>query len=164
MYHRKTAYAVTKLAQILHIKELQRRIGNGHVKAISVCPSWVRTNILPPPPLGTFLRIFAFGPEAGILSTLGAMFSSRLQGGEFVTNSIPPLVTRSWYPALFRTLNMLQIRVIVVDLIAVVMAIVQAGSYGFHVVSSSEESSDQDLAKELFDWSEAELRKRKYIM
>lgn len=50
--HKRRSYSNNKLAQVLHAKELQRRIDgegslhDGRVKAFSMCPLWVSTNIL----------------------------------------------------------------------------------------------------------------------
>ena len=134
------------------------------MKTVSVCPGWVRTNILPPGVLGWFLRKFAFEPRAGILSSMGAIFDKKIEGGEFIANAIAPFVTRSYFPALARKLTAMGLRDGFVDMIALYLVLTQCSSYGLHAIDSSPESLDKDLAKELCDWSESELKRRKYIV
>lgn len=166
MAHRKGAYGVTKLAQILHMKHLQRVLtakGVTSVQAVSVCPGWVRTNILPPGLLGSFLRKYAYSPRAGLLSSMAAIFYPNLRGGEFVANSIAPLSTESYFPSLARKLSAWGLRDVFVDLLALCMVVLQCHTYGLNVLSGSPESNDAQLAEELCTWSEQELRRRGYL-
>eukprot|EP01039_Chlorochromonas_danica_P001826 gene1826-1995_t len=166
-FHRRAAYAVSKLAQILHMKELQRRLdreGKGHkIQAIAFCPGWVRTNILPRGLAGLFVRTFAFSDKAALLSAMGALFDPDLKGGEVLTNQIPPLVTRSWFPAVLQVINKLHIRESSIDFLAIVMVLSQNFSYGYHNLSSSPESRDEKLSKDLMEWCEDELTRKGYI-
>ncbi|RYH13618.1 SDR family NAD(P)-dependent oxidoreductase [archaeon] len=166
-FHRRNSYAVSKLAQILHAKELQRRFNEDkktNVKAVSLCPGWVVTNILPGGGLGDFIKSFAFSPRAGILNSMMAIFDHSLHGGEFLTNMVPPLVTLSWFPSLMSLLTTIGIRGVFTDLMALAMVVLQSQSYGYYDMTSSPESNDEGLAELLYDWSEKELRRRKYIV
>lgn len=71
--HRAVAYPANKLAQILHMKELQRQLdakGDTSVKTLSFCPGWVATNIIPKNIGGILVAMKAFSPNAAILGAL----------------------------------------------------------------------------------------------
>eukprot|EP01039_Chlorochromonas_danica_P007129 gene7129-7882_t len=166
MMHRKEAYAITKLAQILHMRYLQRQLeeaGVRDVKCLAACPGWVRTNILPSGPLGFFLRTFAFSPQAGIFSSMRALFDSSLNGGEFVCNNQGPLIGRKDFPWISSVITQWGIRDPFVDLVALVMVVTQYSSYGCNILPGSPESTDVELANELCTWSAAELKRRGYL-
>jgi NAD(P)-dependent dehydrogenase (short-subunit alcohol dehydrogenase family) len=188
--HRRIAYGVSKLAQVLHAKELQRRLdadsfatavssvndtittennvtavetGPRNVKIVSVCPGWVGTNILPPGPAGNFIRNNAFSTRASILAPMCAMLDSSLQGGEFVVNYQIPLTQHSyWSPLMFRVVTFLGVRDMFTDILAVVALLQQSKTYGCHVQQSSAESNDEHLARSLYDWTLNELTVKGY--
>jgi NAD(P)-dependent dehydrogenase (short-subunit alcohol dehydrogenase family) len=155
--HRKFAYANNKLAQVLHAKELQRRLNgqNLNVRTAAVCPGWVDTGILPNDIGGRIVAKLAFKVEEGILSTMHALFSSNLQGGEFIGNSLN-------YWGSSKTLMIYSKKLGVTgpvgDFLAMWLLIFQKMTYGeMYVGPSSLESLDEELSKTLYDWSKAEV-------
>jgi NAD(P)-dependent dehydrogenase (short-subunit alcohol dehydrogenase family) len=155
--HRKFAYGNNKLAQVLHAKELQRRLNkqNLHVRTAAACPGWVDTGILPEHIGGKIVSALAFKVEEGILSTMHALFSSNLQGGEFLGNSVNYWGSNK---ALMTYSKILGVKGPVGDFLAMWLLIFQKITYGeMHVGPSSIESEDEELAKTFYDWSKAEM-------
>mmetsp|Transcript_35662 Transcript_35662/g.33805 ORF Transcript_35662/g.33805 Transcript_35662/m.33805 type:complete len:394 (+) Transcript_35662:121-1302(+) len=155
--HRKFAYGNNKLAQVLHAKELQRRLNkqNIHVRTAAACPGWVDTGILPENIGGKIVAALAFKVEEGILSTMQALFSSNLQGGEFLGNSV-----NYWgsSKALMSYSKILGVKGPVGDFLAMWLLAFQKITYGeMHIGPSSAESDDEELAKTFYDWSKAEV-------
>ena len=158
--HHELSYGNSKLAQILHARELQRdmiRRGYKGLKVISVCPGWVSTNILPNDPLGQFVAHNAYAPAVGVTSALTACFSPEVEGGDFINNSWVFLsalpfglsdrlmdVANAFGP-IFRQL-------LVVSMSMVTLAC-QPFLYGAYVMPSSPESYDENLQKNLYQWS-----------
>jgi NAD(P)-dependent dehydrogenase (short-subunit alcohol dehydrogenase family) len=165
-YHRRVSYANNKLAQILHAKELSRRyLSSGvKIKAISVCPGWVRTAILPDNPVGRLVHFNAFPSKAGAQAPLFAIFGEDLQGGEFVTNFKNIIAHQSWADGFFHFLTRIGIRPSVADMMALFVLLTQSYGYStsYRVEPSSAESRDNKLAADLFDWSEKELKRLGY--
>lgn len=135
-----------------------------NVKAVVVCPGWVATNILPPGPVGTFVKNNAFRSRASILAPMCALLDPSLQGGEFVVNSkIPHLFTQSEVSStLFKMASVLGVRDLYTDIVALVVLLQQSQTYGCHVQKSSEESNDAHLARSLYDWTLNELALKGY--
>lgn len=155
--HRKLAYPNNKLAQVLHAKELQKRLNeqNINVRTASVCPGWVDTGILPNDIGGRIVAKLAFKVEEGILSTMFALFSSNLQGGEFVGNSVNYWGSNKM---LMRMSNTLGIKEQVGGCLAGWLLLFQKMTYGeMYVGPSSAESLDENLSKTLYDWSKEEI-------
>ena len=165
--HRSDAYSVSKLAQVLHVKELQRRIsheGQSSVKCISVCPGWVQTNILPSDWVGSAIKYNSYNVQDGILSAMGAMFDPSLHGGEFVANQILISSRYSWFRSLLQFTTIYKLREPLVLLLAIVQVFTQSQSYGYHVHESSPESYDTYLQSDLYEWTLRDLIDKGYIV
>jgi NAD(P)-dependent dehydrogenase (short-subunit alcohol dehydrogenase family) len=155
--HRELAYGNNKLAQVLHAKELQRRISASgqHVRTVAVCPGWVDTGMLPENLGGKFVGRLAFQVEEGILSTICGLFDSSLKGGEFLGNSFNIWARQ---PFLFVAADQLRIKGPICSFIAMYLLFFQKVSYGkCYVEVSSPDSMDENLSKALYDWSKAEI-------
>lgn len=165
--HRAQAYGVSKLANVFHAIELQKRLkGYGHpdLKIVSVCPGWVQTNILGHKDIVAYLvHSNAFKIQEGILSSMNALFNKDLQGGEFVSNQIMPLSTYSWFDAMLQKLTEKQIRDPSVLILGTGVLLLQSQSYGMHVHRPSPECADEALTASFYDWTLAELQKKGYI-
>ena len=68
--HRLLSYENSKLAQVLHIKELQRRVSASSALAFSVCPGWVATSLLPDNVGGRMVSSLAYSSNAAVASTM----------------------------------------------------------------------------------------------
>lgn len=155
--HRELAYGNNKLAQVLHAKELQRRIiaSGQHVRTVSICPGWVDTGMLPANLGGKFVGKLAFQVEEGILSTICGLFDSSLKGGEFVGNSYNIWARQ---PFLFVAAEQLRLKGPICSFIAMYLLFFQKLSYGqCYVEISSPDSMDENLSKALYDWSKSEI-------
>ena len=91
-WHNLRAYPYSKLAQIYHARSLTRKLYNDNnvssssagrsplIKIISVCPTWVASEIARESPFSFLLHSFGFDPSGfGIVSILHAMFHSDAQ-------------------------------------------------------------------------------------
>ncbi len=155
--HRSRAYSNSKLAQVLHAKELQKRaqaFGSSRLRVHSICPAWVKTGILPDNLGGQFVANKAFTPKAASLAALGAILSNGLQGGEFVSVFQNFFTTQSWSSSMFHTLTALGIRDFACNVLSMWILARQGNSYGFHVQPSSPEAEDADRQKALYNWTE----------
>ena len=155
--HRMLAYGNNKLAQVLHAKELQRRLNASKIKVrtVSICPGWVDTGIIPDNIGGRFVASLAFKVNEGVLSTLCGLFNSGLQGGEFLGNSVNIWARQ---PKLFVVASSLGLRNQLGALCAGWILLFQKMTYGKCLVEpSSAESLKEGLAKELYDWSVSEV-------
>ena len=153
--HRELAYGNNKLAQVLHAKELQKRLSasKSNIRVVSVCPGWVNTGILPNNFGGNVVGYLAFRVEEGILSTLFGLFESNLKGGEFLGNS-ENFWAKQTHVINFATTYGLKRPLC--SALAGWLLIFQKYSYGkMHVEPSSPDSLNNDLAKSLYDWSKA---------
>ncbi len=79
LIHNFRSYSETKLAQIYHARaltrDLQRRNPSSSIQVVSICPSWVKTNIGGALGRETVYTLFAFDPNGfGLASYLHAMF------------------------------------------------------------------------------------------
>lgn len=161
--HRRAAYAVTKLAQILHVRELARRSSNPQVKFLAVCPGWVRTGMIPHGPVGAFLNRFNFTPKCGILVLLATVFDEKVKSGDFSTNYSVPLLNNAFGRFILRLVTILNLRASFVDMFAAFLVMVEARSYGYQQQLSSAEAEDPKLAAGLYDWTIRELTERGYL-
>lgn len=168
--HRRAAYAVTKLAQVLHTKELQRRIDKSDlpnkntIKAVTICPGWVQTNILGADPVARFISFHSFPSRAGLLDIMSALFDKSLEGGSYVTNYLLPFRRYSWFDSMLTTTSKLGIRKMVTLLLGMLMLMMESWSYGYHKKDpSSLESRDPILAAKLYDWTRSELVEKGYL-
>ena len=162
--HRKRAYANNKLAQVLHMKELQRRIDAGEfgqtktLKVFSFCPSLASTSILPDNAGGNFVSRRAFKPKVAILAVLVPILNTQfLSGGNFVT--IYKNTPAWWKRPLLKLTTKLQIRDTVVDVLSMYILIYQNAHYGVHDTRTTDEGDDEVLAKSLYDWSQTATSK-----
>ena len=168
--HHHLAYANSKLAQVLHAKEVQRHIAvkteqasamgtsppspRGVVRAVSVCPGFVKTGIIPDNLLGWIVQLFAFPTEIGAHAPLYALLSHSLNRGEFVTASrLPGLPLDVSFADLCSFLGRGFVRGVGVDMLFFVMILVQGVRFGVGVSESSYESLDLSLSTLLFGWS-----------
>jgi NAD(P)-dependent dehydrogenase (short-subunit alcohol dehydrogenase family) len=164
--HRHRAYAVTKLAQVLHARELQRRLdaeGNSNVTSVVLCPGWVRTGMIPKGAIGAFLNRFNFTIRCGTLVMLCTMFDDKLKGGEWLTNYILPPMNTNIGLYLLRIITKLGLRMAFTDLFALILVLVETRSYGYHTQRTSEEAEDKKLAKDLYNWTLEELKEREFV-
>lgn len=164
--HRHRAYAVSKLAQILNARELQRRLtaaNNNDVISVALCPGWVRTGMIPKGAVGAFLNRFNFTVRCGTLVMLSTLFDDKLKGGEWTTNYILPFMNTE--PGLFilKIITMLGLRMAFTDLFALILVLVETRNYGYHTQRTSAEGDDKELAKGLYDWTLQELKARGFI-
>lgn len=165
--HRAQSYGVTKLANVFHIIELQKRLagyGHPHIKAVSVCPGWVQTSIFgEKDPIGYFIHSNSFKIQEGVTSAMRAIFDKDLQGGEFVTNQILPFSNYSWFDDMLRELSKRGIRDQVLLIKSMVLLAFQSQSYGLHIHRPSPECQDAKLTAAFYDWTIQELRSKGYI-
>lgn len=163
--HKYTSYGNNKLAQVLHAKELQRRLPAAtNVVALSICPGWTKTPMLPKNKIGEFIYAYAFPANAAVLAPIKALLDPTLQGGEFVTNYVNPIV---WIPGASLLLRLLTIihphlRSFFTDSLAMLLLLTQNISYGYHVGLSSDVSMDKNLASALYEWTDKELSDKGY--
>lgn len=157
--HREKAYGNNKLAQILHAKHLQRELALSgsadKVRALSFCPGFVATNILPKDLVGRLVASMAFSTSAGIVGALHALLDDSLPGGAFVTSFSNWLVEQAWSPQLLAWLRRSGLwgSAPVTALFAGSVLLFQHRSYGARVGTSSPESLDPELAAQLVAWS-----------
>jgi NAD(P)-dependent dehydrogenase (short-subunit alcohol dehydrogenase family) len=166
--HRAQAYGVSKLANVMHTVELQKRLpGYGHsdLKVLAVDPGWVQTNLFAHQlsPLALLTHLSAFKPREGILSYMVALFDKDLQGGELVTNYVLPLSKFSWFDAMLHKLSQLSMRDPAVLALDLVNLLVQRQSYGRHTHRPSPECLDEKLTAAFYDWTLEELKSKGYI-
>jgi len=161
--HRHDSYSNNKLAQVLHAKEIQRRLNASTgtrtgtetgLLALSFCPGWVDTGIIPNNVGGNMLRKLAFNPKAATIGLIGGLFSQRLSGGEFISIFKNVITTQSWAQELLKAVTRWGIRGPMTHMLAAVILFTQGASYGFTVAPTSPEAEDERLSRELFDWSE----------
>jgi NAD(P)-dependent dehydrogenase (short-subunit alcohol dehydrogenase family) len=158
--HRHKSYSNNKLAQVLHAKELQRRIDSGAfgpsvgLKAFSSCPAWASTSILPDNKGGNWVSSLAFSAKAGILGVLGAILDTRtFKGGEFVAVFQNEVSRQVWARPMMRLATRLGLRDGLTNLLGMWILFTQNRNYGYWSEPTSEEGEDAELAKSLFDWS-----------
>jgi NAD(P)-dependent dehydrogenase (short-subunit alcohol dehydrogenase family) len=155
--HRNRAYSNSKFAQVLHAKELQKRlnaIGQNSIKVQSVCPAWVATGILPNNLGGHFVGRHAFTPKAAALIPIGAAVKPECKGGEFVAIFQNWFSNQSWSHDLFRKITSWGIRDAACNALSMFILASQGKTYGVHIQPSSPEYDDDDLSSALYDWSE----------
>ncbi|KAJ1418654.1 hypothetical protein B484DRAFT_453586 [Ochromonadaceae sp. CCMP2298] len=164
--HRMQAYGVSKLAQVLHSNELQRRfasLGHPNLKAISVCPGWVDTHILGETLGARIIGTNAFNVDEGILSPMAAIFDPLLKGGEYVLNEDLPFRMQPWFDPILAKLTKSGWRDYVLFAFAGYLNLVQYYSYGYRALPCSPEASDPRLAKDFYEWSLQTLKDKNYI-
>jgi len=133
------------------------------LKALSTCPNWVATNIFPKTAPGQFVYRNAFPVNAAVVGPLYALFSTDINGGEFVTNSKNFWTEQSWSPQLMLLVTKLGIRNLVTDVLGMSLLMFQSYSYGPTISTASTESKDAKLAKDLYDWTYDEFRRLGYL-
>ena len=138
------------------------------VKILSVCPGWVGTNIAGKSVLGKVINTFGFPVREGVLVAMAAMFDKGINGGAFASNtkalpffsfhdSVVYESERQIMHSMIALVQRLNIRFMLVNMLAGGMLFWQRLAYGFNIIASSAESEDVELAKELFDWTDSEL-------
>lgn len=157
---RHVSYGNSKLAQVLHAGALKTRLEKegSSVRVVSVCPSWVGTDIAPPGPFRMFVKTFAFTPAQGIYSALMAMFRPEVKSGDFVGNTqVVPAIA----PYFIKNVSVsgTNLRGFIVDAAAQVLMALQRFNFGWYVVSTSPEAKDTKLQDSLFEWSEEVVAK-----
>ena len=156
-FHRELQYGNNKLAQVLHAKELQRRLKKSKtsIRTVSICPGWVNTAMLPNNIGGRFVGCFAYRVEEGILSTMCGLFGSDLSGGEFLGNSKNIWASQT---SLFSFAERLGVKRVLCTVFAMWLLLFQKMSYGKrHIEPSSPDSLNEELGSALYDWSLAEV-------
>ena len=153
--HRGRSYSNNKLAQVLHAKELQRRMRHtSGLRVFSTCPAWASTSILPDNAGGNWVSSLAFRPKAAIMGILGAILDTKsFQGGEFIAVFKNRITAQWWSRPLMRLATKLGIRDGVTNLLGMFILLDQNRHYGYWSEKTSAEGEDEDLAKSLYDWS-----------
>lgn len=91
-----SAYAQSKLANVLHARELSRRLADKGIEAVSVHPGWVRTNLirqtmptwLQDTVLRPFLRLSGMiEPWEGAQTTLYALLAPEIESGAYYSQT-----------------------------------------------------------------------------
>ena len=167
--HRAIAYGASKLAQIWHTKELQRRIASSkmpyadQVKSVALCPGWVDTGFLPSGLVGDAIRACSFTGKAANVTPMSILFDKSLAGGDFRSNYVLPFRQSAWFNTLFAVLDKLDIRGPGTVMYGTLLLFMQGYSYGYRSWEPSIEAQQQDKAAELFEWTLAELTTKGYI-
>jgi NAD(P)-dependent dehydrogenase (short-subunit alcohol dehydrogenase family) len=157
-------YANSKLAQILHMRALQRRTTNDKVTVVSVCPSWVSTNIVAD--TGTLAHDFSqhwmYPVDGfGVSSTLRAVVNADAQDGDFYINT-------AFVPQFGRFIDSIPSWLSKFTPIRDLMASIGAMGVLFHfqklfpvgrVAPSSKASYDAELQEQLYQWSYQQVSK-----
>ena len=145
------SYANSKLASLLHGKELQRRVSPSEVRVQSVCPGLVSTGMLPQTPVGWLAHALAFSAEAGSAAPLYAALAPGLVGGGFLTGYSRPF----GFPAreVMAAVKGPLLKYLVGNALAGVFFTIQRPFYGVTVTESSADADDETVAAELYDWS-----------
>jgi NAD(P)-dependent dehydrogenase (short-subunit alcohol dehydrogenase family) len=153
-YRAQRAYANSKLGQLYHARSLKRRHPN--LRVVSVCPSWVGTDIAGPEGDPSHDVIMKMGYRVdgwGISSALYGLFANEKTGDDYYTNT----GFFSFMTSLFSQMPAWTYTIGVRDAITVTYAL--AGLVGQHFFSeisptrSSPESYDTQKAEALWDWS-----------
>jgi NAD(P)-dependent dehydrogenase (short-subunit alcohol dehydrogenase family) len=151
-------YANSKLAQILHMRALQRRTTNDKVTVVSACPSWVSSNIA----AATGTRAHDFAQHwmypvdgFGVSSILRAVVNADAQGGDFYINT-------AFVPQFARCMDSIPSWLSKYTPIRDVIASIGAIGFLFHfqklfpvgrVAPSSKASYNGELQEQLYQWS-----------
>jgi hypothetical protein len=85
---RRRSYGNNKLAQVLHAKQLQKQfdIEGKQIKALSFCPGWTTTNILPEHIVGKFIAANAFPAKSAAVGLMMGLLDPAVHGGAFITS------------------------------------------------------------------------------
>lgn len=157
------AYSRSKLAQIMHAKELQRELDSksGHdVKIISVCPGFTATGMLPNNPVGNILRKIFFPVEAASYTPMHCLFSNDITGGAFMTNFHNFWTNSIVGIFIFKLCVALGLRSLFFGALAVPWVIAfQNSSYGVHKCTPDDAVVNDKLTSDMFHWSRAEVKK-----
>lgn len=147
------AYANSKLGQLYHARSLTRRYSN--LRVVSVCPSWVGTDIVGPdgdPAHDVIMKMGYRVDGWGISSALYGLFSNETVDDYYTNTGF-----FNFMSSLFARMPAWTYTVGVRDAITVTCAL--AGLVGQHFFSeisptrSSPESYDTQKAEALWDWS-----------
>jgi len=164
-YHEYAAYGNNKLAQVMHAISLQKRLNSGEeqaasgVKIVAVCPNWVGTPFLPDDIGGRFVSAHAFSPSAGTSSALFGIFSSEIQGGEYVSNS--NLIGKHEHGFLLymlRFFGKINVRITATFSLSMVLLALQNSLYGAKICYPSLEARDESLSEGLYLWSKGAVK------
>lgn len=165
--HKNRSYGNSKLAQIYHMRVLNRILqsndnkNKSKVRVVSVCPSWVATNI------GGFItknimdKLGAFPADgAGLSSTMNAMFLEHVgtdETNDYVSQSL--LYIGILFPSYLRDfMDRFQIRDNIVHALAWLLVYIQRPI--FHkegIVKSSQDSYNVEYQENLYEWSKEVL-------
>jgi NAD(P)-dependent dehydrogenase (short-subunit alcohol dehydrogenase family) len=152
------AYANSKLGQLYHARSLKRRYSN--IRVVSVCPSWVGTNIVGPdgdPSHDVIMKLGYRVDGWGISSALYGLFANET-GDDFYTNT----GVFKYISALFARMPAWTYTVGWRDAITSTFAFASlVGQHFFSEISptrSSPESYDMQKAEALWDWSYKALK------
>lgn len=131
---------------------------------VSLCPGFVSTNMLPDGVVGKFIKSMSFPPRAGILAPMAAIIDPNLKGGEFLTNFYNVWTDATWSKLWFGFFTTIGLRSEMVDFLALWVLMFEGSSYGYHInTGRSAESKDEVLARQLYDWTEQELRSKGFL-
>ena len=157
------SYANSKLAQIYHARALARRLKKekSSISVVSICPSWVKTNIG-----GAGMKYLdymgAFDvEEVGISSSLNGMFLSNIggEGADFISQTEVNLDIFPQKPDwLVKFLKWLNIKDHVSLLAGMIILYFQRFFFKeIAIADSSIESYDVDKQESLYKWSVREI-------
>ena len=82
------AYAQSKLANVLHAKELAERLEGTGVSAVSVHPGWVRTNLIRHT-MPTFLQDYLLRPILGLMGMIGPWEGAQTSLHALLADDVP---------------------------------------------------------------------------
>ncbi|CAE7701127.1 unnamed protein product, partial [Symbiodinium microadriaticum] len=158
------AYGNNKLAQIMHVQELQRELSadskssNG-LKILCTCPGFTATNMLPKTLLGNILKKLFFPVECATYAPLSALLSPEAQGGEFRTNFFVFWTDHFFGRLWFDISCAIGMRVPFAGFVAVPWVIAfQNSSYGVHITTPGSAARNETAARELLQWSRQEVK------
>jgi NAD(P)-dependent dehydrogenase (short-subunit alcohol dehydrogenase family) len=158
------AYSNSKLAQILHTRAL-RAVKGDWLRAVSVCPGWVATQIGGNhgslSHLGLSLLAFPLENNGwGLASTLEALldYSSERTTDYYINSDISDVTNT--FPNFFwgKWVSDIGLRTIITDVFSMYLLVMQRLSIAARPSLSSVESHDKELAMNLYNWSKREVK------
>ncbi len=94
-----------------------------------------------------------------MLAPIGALLDPRVGNVKFFTNFSTKIFNSSLGQAGFYALARLRLRDMSASLLSVWITLTQNSTYGLHVSRCSREAGDAELARRLYEWTDAEVSK-----
>ena len=179
------SYGDSKLAQVLHMHALNRRLGQknskvqvsaeegqtnppltntplfgARVQAVAFCPAWAATGIAPEGIARAVMGALAHPIEQSIHGLIHAVLHPDVKAGDFVgnTNIVSYLPFKEHWLLSPLHWNGFHLRDNLVDSFAMIMMLVQKFNFGAFVQDTSPESKDEQLQEKLYEWSMGAVR------